>query len=379
MRQSLPLADLDAPTRAGATTITEANLMSDEQFRWPRRRRIAVVVPCYKVERHIAAVIRGMPEFVSLIVAVDDACPNGSAAAVEKVGDPRVVLIEHETNQGVGGAMLTGYWECLNRGADVIVKMDGDGQMDPRHLASLVRPIVNGGADYAKGNRWHHGASLSRMPALRRIGNLGLSFLAKLSSGHWKIFDPCNGYTAVHAGALRRIEMDRIARDYFFEISLLVELGIAEAAVRDVPMPAVYGEEISSLRVGRILRTFPHRLAKSLLRRIWRQHFVREFGPLGLFLVSGGMLLTWGAVFGACAWTRSLFSGIPATSGTVMLSAMPFLMGFQLLLQALMMDMANCPSQPLSHHDAPEVIPGHWALQPAHADAVQATDADLAI
>jgi len=350
------------------------------QIPWPHKHRVAVVLPCYRVERHIAAVIRDIPEFVSLIVAVDDACPNGSAAAIKQVDDPRVVLVEHEKNQGVGGAMLTGYWTCLNLGADVIVKMDGDGQMDPRQLAPLIRPIVNGEADYAKGNRWHHGASLSQMPGLRRLGNLGLSFLAKFSSGHWKIFDPCNGYTAVHADALRRIELDRIARDYFFEISLLVELGIAGAVVRDVPMPAVYGEETSSLRIGRILRTFPHRLAKSLLRRIWRQHFVREFGPLGLFLVSGGMLLSWGAVFGACSWMRSWFSGIPATSGTVMLSAMPFLMGFQLLLHSLMMDMANRPSQPVSRKGGPDATPRSWEeLHPDPPDAaVRAMRANVA-
>jgi glycosyltransferase involved in cell wall biosynthesis len=274
--------------------------------------------------------------------------------------------------------MLTGYWECLNRGAEIVVKMDGDGQMDPRRLQPLLAPIVEGDADYAKGNRWHHGASLGQMPGLRRLGNLGLSFLAKLSSGYWRIFDPCNGYTAIQAGALRQIEMGRIARDYFFEISLLVELGIAGAAIRDVPMPAVYGEETSSLRIGRILRTFPHRLAKSLLRRIWRRHFVRELGPLGLFLVSGGMLLSWGTAFGAYAWMRSLISGIPATSGTVMLSAMPFLMGFQLLLQALMMDMADHSSRPLAGRGAPEAIPGPWAPRPAHADAARTMDADLA-
>ena len=346
--------------------------MQDDVAR-PPNDRVAVVLPCYRVERHIASVIREIPRFVSLIVAVDDACPNHSAAAIENVRDPRVVLVRHERNQGVGGAMLTGYRECLNRGAEIIVKMDGDGQMDPRFLAPLIRPIADGEADYAKGNRWHHCASLGQMPALRRVGNLGLSFLTKLCSGHWKIFDPCNGYTAIHAEALKHIDFDRVARDYFFEISLLVELGIAGAVVRDVPMPAVYGDETSSLRIGRILRTFPHRMAKSLARRVWRQHFIREFGPLGLFLVSGGALLGWATAFGGIAWIRSFLSGIPATSGTVMLSALPFLMGFQLLLQALIMDMTEHSSGPLSCRNASDAIAAAWEAEqpPAPQNALR--------
>lgn len=306
--------------------------------------RVAVVLPCYRVERHVADVIQGIPDFVSLIVAVDDACPNGSGDVAEELGDPRVVVVRHAANQGVGGAMKTGYWEGLNRGAEIIVKMDGDGQMDPAYLPDLIAPLLTGEADYTKGNRWTHSADLASMPWIRRMGNLGLSFLTKLASGHWKIFDPCNGYTAIHARALSQLDLNRVARDYFFETSMLVELGIIGAAVRDVSMPAIYGDEKSSLRIGRILRTFPRRLAASCVRRIWSRHFVREFGPVGLFLTSGSLLAGWGTLFGAWAWIDSLISGVPATSGTVMLSALPFLMGFQLLLQALVMDI-TLPAQ----------------------------------
>ena len=305
--------------------------------------RVAVVVPCYRVERHIAGVVEGIPSFVSLIVVVDDACPNGSGAVVENSPDPRVVVIRHARNQGVGGAMLSGYRECLDRGADIIVKMDGDGQMDPACLPNLIAPLICAEADYTKGNRWHDVASLAKMPRIRRIGNLGLSFLAKLASGQWNVFDPCNGYTAIHARALRQLTLERIARDYFFEISVLVELGIAGAVVRDIPMAAIYGDETSSLRVGRILRSFPKRLASSFLRRVWGRHFIREFGAVGLFLVSGSFLTLSGSLVGIWAWADSLLSGVPATSGTVMLSALPFMTGFQLLLQALVMDISSQP------------------------------------
>ena len=306
--------------------------------------RVAVVIPCYRVERHIAEVIKGIPPAVTLIVAVDDACPNDSARAIEESYDARVVLIRHAKNQGVGGAMLTGYRECLRRGYDIVVKMDGDGQMDPARLAALIKPLACGVADYAKGNRWTHSSSLVKMPWVRRFGNLGLSFLTKLASGHWKIFDPCNGYTAIHARALRQLPLDQVARDYFFEISVLVELGILGARVADVATASRYGDETSSLKVGRILRTFPHRLVRSLVRRIWTRHFIRELGPVGLFLLCGGMFVAWSTAFGAWAWTRSWLGGVPATSGALMLAALPFLMGFQLLLQALVMDVAMAAS-----------------------------------
>lgn len=300
--------------------------------------RVAVVIPCYRVERKVAAVIATVPSFVSLIVAVDDGCPNGSGQVIRELNDARVVVISHTRNQGVGGAVMTGYRECLRRGADIVVKMDGDGQMDPARLPALIAPLLRGEADYTKGNRWTHCARLANMPWARRLGSLGLSFLAKLASGHWNVFDPCNGYTAIRAAVLRQLDHECVARDYFFEISMLVELGILSANVRDVPTASIYGDETSSLRIGRVLRTFPPRLVRSLARRIWARHFVGEFGPIGLFLTSGLLLVAWAILFGGCSWLSSWRSGVPATSGTVMLAAMPFLAGFELLLQALVMD-----------------------------------------
>jgi len=338
--------------------------------------RIAVVIPCYRVERHIAHVIEGIPAFISLIVAVDDACPNRSAAVIQNLRDPRVVLVEHAKNQGVGGAMISGYQECLRRGADIIIKMDGDGQMNPAHLPDLIGPLVAGNADYTKGNRWHDSANLTKMPRVRRIGNLGLSFLTKLASGQWNIFDPCNGYTAIHAHALRQLSLEHVARDYFFEISVLVELGISGAVVRDVPMAAIYGEETSSLRIGRILRSFPRRLMASFVRRVWGRHFIREFGPVGLFLASGSVLFGLGGLFGAWAWIESLLSDVPATSGTVMLSALPLLAGFQLLLQALVMDISAQPQHRRAGADQPWQPEIATLAFPAESTATLYTDAE---
>lgn len=316
--------------------------------------RIAVVVPCYRVAQHIESVVETMPALVDEIYLVDDASPDNLEQVVLRMIDPRVRFLRHSTNQGVGGAMLTGYRAAFEGGADIIVKMDGDGQMDPRHLPALLLPLLEGRADYTKGNRWIDEQSLQQMPPVRRWGNVGLSFAAKIASGCWNIFDPCNGYTAIRASIVPLLSPANIARDYFFETSMLVELNIARAVVLDVPLPALYGDEVSSLRIGRVLVSFPTKLASSLRRRIWQRYFVRDFGAATLFLLSGGALAAWGVGFGAFAWLRSAITMTPSTTGTVILSEMPLLMGFQLLLQALVMDIGSENKPPISSRSSDE-------------------------
>lgn len=309
--------------------------------------RIGVVIPCYRVAHHIEDVLHRIPEFVHTVVCVNDASPDDGSVRIALLKDPRVVLVEHTSNQGVGGAMVTGYQECLRRGMDIVVKIDGDGQMDPADAALLIGPIVRGDADYTKGNRWTHAVELAAMPYTRRLGSLALSFATKLSSGYWNIFDPCNGYTAISAAALKRLPVQRIARDYFFESSMLIELNVLRAVVEDVPLPSRYGTEQSSMRISRILRRFPVSLARSLIYRVWQRHFVRDFGPIGAYLTLGLPLLLWGVGFGGLQWLRSWTSGEPQSAGTVMLAALPFLLGFQLLLQASLLEMTDRPAKPL--------------------------------
>jgi glycosyltransferase involved in cell wall biosynthesis len=317
-----------------------------------------VVIPCFKVGRHIEKVLRGIPAWVRTIVCVDDCCPHDSSLVIRRVADPRVVLLRHEHNQGVGGAVRTGYEECLRRGADIIVKMDGDDQMDPQYLPALLLPLLEGKADYTKGNRWAAEEWLSQMPVVRRLGNLGLSFAVKAASGYWRVFDPCNGYTAIRATALRRVPLARLARDYFFETSMLVQLNVIGAVVQDVPIPARYGDEKSSLRIGRILCRFPAALLRSLCGRIWRRHFVRDFGPVATFLTCGLLLTVWSILFGGYQWALSIVHGIPATAGTVMLAALPLLMGFQLLLQAAVLEMTQSPDGALCRDEPLEIAQG---------------------
>jgi dolichol-phosphate mannosyltransferase len=218
---------------------------------------VAVVVPAYRVRTHILPLLARIGPEVSLIFVVDDACPEGSGAHVlARCRDRRVVVLMHEQNQGVGGAVITGYQHAVAAGADVIVKLDGDGQMDPALIAKFVTPIFQDRADYVKGNRFHNIEDVRSMPIIRLIGNAALSFMTKLSSGYWNIFDPTNGYTAISAAVLSYLPLHKVKRRYFFESDLLFRLGTIQAVVLDLPMAAIYADEESGLKVRRVFPQF---------------------------------------------------------------------------------------------------------------------------
>jgi glycosyltransferase involved in cell wall biosynthesis len=308
-----------------------------------RGRRIAVVLPAFNVAPHIVDVIKGIPDFVDSIIVVDDAGTDGTAHLVRSTHEPRLTLVEHAVNQGVGGAIATGFKAAMDGGAEVVVKMDGDGQMDPRFLPALLDPIVADGYAYAKGNRFLWEDGLSDMPKVRLAGSFGLTFLTKLASGYWHVFDPVNGYIAIDAATLRKLPLGRIARRYFFESDMLIHLNVFRARVKDVPIPARYQDERSSMRVSRVLITFPLYLLKGFWYRIYERHVLREFSPVAVFWILGSLLLAWGAAFGAFTWIQSVRSGHVATTGTVMLSILPFILGFQLVLQAILIEIQESP------------------------------------
>ena len=311
------------------------------------RHRIGVVVPAYRVARHIEDVVRGVPAFVEAIIVVVDASPDDTYERVERLGDPRVTLLRHERNQGVGAAMRTGFARALELGVEIVVKMDGDDQMDPLEMPRLLAPLIRGEADVAKGNRYEHTAALRSMPLMRVIGNAGLTFLVKLASGYWNLFDPANGYVAIRSDVLRRFDLSRLHRRYFFESGFLIQLGILRAVVRDVAMPARYGDEKSGLSIPRTLFGFPPRLMWGLARRIFWRHFVYDFTALTLYLVLGLPALLWGVVYGSIVWLEVLETGVDATAGQVMLAAMPIILGVQFLTQCLALDIQGVPRQPL--------------------------------
>lgn len=312
-----------------------------------RGQRVAVAIPAYDVEPHVAAVVEGLPQWVDVIVVVDDGSRDRSAAVVAALGDPRVRLLRHERNRGVGAAMRSAYCEALAAEADVVVKMDGDGQMDPRHLRRLLLPLLRRQADYAKGNRFYHLAALSAMPRARRWGNVALSFLAKAASGYWNVSDPTNGYTAVRREALLALRLDALHPRYFLEISLLIALARLSAVVVDVPMPARYGCERSSMKLGQVLLSFPGQLVAGFLHRIYWRYFFYEARPASVFVICGALLMLFGLAFGSVRWYLSWATGTPQTAGTVLLAGLPVLLGFQLLLQALVLDVQDVPKVPL--------------------------------
>jgi dolichol-phosphate mannosyltransferase len=311
--------------------------------------RIAVVIPSYRVTRHILDVIASIGSMVQQIIVVDDACPDGSGELVEKqCRDGRVVVLRHEVNQGVGGAVLTGYRHAIESGADIIVKVDGDGQMDLGLLPRFVAPIATGMADYTKGNRFYDLSQIGQMPTLRLVGNAALSFMAKFSSGYWDVFDPTNGYTAISARVARLLPMNKISRRYFFETDMMFRLGTFRAVIVDVPMDAKYADEVSNLKISRILGEFMAKHVRNFLKRIFYNYFLRDLSIASLELIAGLALLSFGTGFGAIEWWRGVSSGVPTTAGTVMLAAMPVLVGLQLLLAFLSYDIAAVPKLPLS-------------------------------
>jgi dolichol-phosphate mannosyltransferase len=324
--------------------------------------RIAVVIPCFKVRDHILGVIAAIPADVENIYVVDDACPEASGAHVEaNCNDPRVRVLRNAQNQGVGGATLRGYEAAIADGAQILVKLDGDGQMDPARIPSLVGPLLDGTADYTKGNRFFDLEDVRSMPLVRLVGNAILSFVNKVASGYWDVMDPTNGYTAINAVVAAALPLRKIARDYFFESDMLFRLSVLRAVVIDVPMAARYGNEVSNLRVSRVLLSFPGRYLGRAFKRLFYGYFLRDFNAGTVQLGLGLLLLGGGGIFGALRWQESIASGTPATAGTVVLAALPVLFGGHLLLSAINYDIANVPRRPVHPFLASALPPGRRA------------------
>ena len=315
-----------------------------------RKYNIAVIIPCYRVEEEIQSVLCALPGYIKHIIVVDDASPDATpdlvTASAKK--DKRISLIRHPSNLGVGGAMITGYRKALELGAQIVVKIDGDGQMDTSELPALLTPLVQGQADYTKGNRFRDFKSLQKMPLVRRVGNMGLGFLAKAATGYWNLFDPTNGFSAIRSEVLAQLPLERIDRSFYFETSMLAQLYLLGAVVKDVPMPARYQSEASYLLVHRILFEFPSKLLLTFFRRLVLRNFIYDFSMGSIYLLTGFPLLLFGLTFGIYKWIQYASIGIPAPTGTVMLPTLSVLLGIQLLLSAVEIDLRSVPRDPLS-------------------------------
>ena len=314
-----------------------------------RTSPVAVVLPCFRVRRQILSVLESIGPEVGHIIVVDDACPEHTGQVVQReCTDPRVQVVFLDKNQGVGGAVLAGYTRAVEAGALVIVKIDGDGQMDPQLISRFVAPILSGEADYTKGNRFFNLESLRSMPTVRLLGNAGLSFITKLSSGYWKVMDPTNGYTAIHANVAKLLPSEKVSRRYFFESDMLFRLNTLQAVVWDIPMDSKYEDEESSLRVRRVLLEFPAMHLNRFVKRIFYNYFLRDFNAASLHLILGIGLTAGGVVFGTSNWAKYSGAGTFAPTGTVVLATLQLILGIQFLLSWLNYDVNSQPLKPLA-------------------------------
>ena len=309
--------------------------------------KIAVVIPCYRVTDHILEVIAGIGPEVSKIYVVDDACPDKSGKFVQDQSkDKRLSFIFHEENQGVGGAVISGYKAAYADGADVVVKIDGDGQMDPGLISAIAKPVLEGSADYSKGDRFDSLENLFGMPKVRIFGNAVLSLWAKFSTGYWSMTDPTNGFTAIHRRALGAMNLDKIRKSYFFESDILFRLNIANCVVADVPMAAVYGSEKSNMSILKVMFEFPWRHTVNLWKRIFYRYYLREWNVGSFELPLGVFLLVFGAWFGLSSFLNASAAGVATTAGQVTGSAVALILGVQLLLSFLSYDVQSEPRIP---------------------------------
>ena len=307
---------------------------------------ISVVIPSYKVINHILDVIDGIGPEVRRIYVVDDCCPEGTGAFVQRSSkDSRVVVIFHKENQGVGGAVMTGYQAAIDDGMEVIVKVDGDGQMDPELIPLFIAPILAGEADYTKGNRFFDLEEIRAMPKIRLFGNAALSFMTKISSGYWNLFDPTNGYTAIHRDVARHLPFNKISRRYFFETDILFRLNILRAVVVDIPMDAKYGDEVSNLKISKVVGEFFVKHVRNFSKRIFYNYYLRDMSLASIELPVGLILFLFGLFFGLTHWWYSVDLGVPSSAGTVMLSALPVIVGLQLILAFLGHDISSVPDR----------------------------------
>lgn len=308
-------------------------------------KKIAVVIPGYRASGHIAGVVGGLPEFVDHIIVIDDKCPEGSGkiAAEMAQDDRRIMVIFHQKNQGVGGAVISGYKKALELDCNIVIKMDSDGQMDPEYITDLIQPIIQDKAVYTKGNRFVDFKALRSMPTLRLMGNSALSFMVKSCSGYWNIMDPTNGYTAIRSDVLKKLNLDKISKRFFFEIDMLIRLNIHNIAIKDIPIPARYGIEKSSLSIRSTLFRFPFLLFKGLAKRFILKYLIYDFNMASVYTLFGMPMVLWGIIYGLYKWIENASAGIPTPTGTIMLSVLPLILGTQFLIAAINIDINSTP------------------------------------
>jgi len=311
-----------------------------------KKNTIATVIPCYKVSNQIDHVIKNIPKYVDHIVVVDDCCPEKSYKHINKKNKySKLVILKHKKNMGVGAATKTGFNYCLEKKIDIVVKIDGDDQMDTTLMSNFLDPIIDEGFVYTKGNRFYYLESINGMPIVRILGNSFLSFFTKLSSGYWNIFDPTNGYIALKTISIPFLSLEKINNRYFFESDMLFRLYLCNSKIKDIPINSIYQNEVSNLSPFKVLIPFLLLNLKNFFKRIFYVYFLRDINIATIELIFGMPILIFGIYYGLSSWIESSLSGVAASTGTIVLSALAIIIGFQLLLGFLSYDINNNPNK----------------------------------
>ncbi|MBD3891357.1 glycosyltransferase family 2 protein [Olleya marilimosa] len=306
------------------------------------QNKIAVVIPYFNASKHILNVLVKLPKIIDTIYIIDD-CSNETLPKEVLIRFQNVVYLKHDKNLGVGGATKTGFKAAIADEVDIVVKVDADDQMDTNYIEALIKPLINNQADYSKGNRFRDFKALKAMPISRKIGNVGLSFLTKAATGYWNNFDPTNGFFAVKTSTLQRLDFEAIANRYYFETSLIAELYFEESRIKDVSMPAIYGDEKSSMSVWKMPFVFLPKLFKTFVKRIIKSYFIYDFNMSSIYILFGLPLFLFGLIYGLYTWWFYSSQSIFAPTGTIMLVTLTIIIGFQLLLQAVHYDITKAP------------------------------------
>jgi glycosyltransferase involved in cell wall biosynthesis len=304
-------------------------------------QRVAVVVPAHDEEKLIAETIRTIPEFVDRVIVVDDASRDDTVGVARGLGDPRVELIEHERNLGVGAAIITGYKRALEERIDVTAVMAADAQMDPNDLETLVAPVARREVDYAKANRLFTGRAWEIIPRYRYLGNAFLSLMTKIASGYWHVADSQSGYTAISLEMLELLDLDRIYARYGFPNDMLVHLNVWNARVRDYPSRPIYGVgERSGIRLRKVVPTISWLLIRGFFWRMREKYVIRDFHPLVFFYLLGFVMGILGLGLGIAEVVLRIL-GNQITAATVVLIALLLIFGSQFTLFAMWFDMES--------------------------------------
>ena len=309
-----------------------------------RDRKVAIVVPAYNEEKLITKTVETMPDFVDLILVVNDGSSDRTLEVLQGLKDDHknLEVLTNDPNRGLGYSLVRGYKEALKRSdIDIIGTLAGDAQCDPDYLSKLCDKLIDEDWDYVKANRFNNLEALRAMPPFRRVGNIVISLLNKFATGYYSIFDSQNGYGVFKRSTMQRLPFELIGERYDYENTMLLAMGVINGRVKDIPVPAVYGEEVSTIKFFPVMRRALGVLFVGFWKRIYYKYVIFNFHPLALFLFSGLILTVLGFGFGLFLAYSRIFLGSQPSSGTVMLSVLPLLVGFQLVLTAIVMDVNN--------------------------------------